>query len=33
LSRFTESNPVINNQVYILPVQPRTIGIKFSQRF
>jgi iron complex outermembrane recepter protein len=32
-SRFTESNPVTNNQVYILPAQPRTIGIQFSQRF
>jgi iron complex outermembrane recepter protein len=33
LSRFTESNPVNDNQVYILPAQPRTIGIKFAQRF
>jgi iron complex outermembrane receptor protein len=33
LSRFTQSNPQNDNQVYILPVQPRTIGIKFSQRF
>jgi outer membrane receptor protein involved in Fe transport len=33
LSRFTESNPVNDNQVYILPVQPRTIGLKFAQRF
>ena len=33
LTRFTESNPVTNNQVYILPAQPRTIGIKWSQRF
>jgi outer membrane receptor protein involved in Fe transport len=33
LSRFTQSNPVNDNQVYVLPAQPRTIGIKFSQRF
>jgi iron complex outermembrane recepter protein len=33
LTRFTESNPNTNNQVYILPAQPRTIGIKWSQRF
>ena len=33
LSRFTESNPTNDNQAYIIPAQPRTIGIKFSQRF
>jgi iron complex outermembrane recepter protein len=33
LSRFTQTNPVNDNQVYIIPAQPRTIGIKFSQRF
>jgi outer membrane receptor protein involved in Fe transport len=33
LSRFTESNPVNNNQVYVLPAQPRTFGLKFSMRF
>ena len=33
LSRFTESNPVNDNQVYVLPAQPRTIGLKFSMRF
>ena len=33
LSRFTQSNPVTNNQVYIIPEQPRTVGIEFSQRF
>jgi iron complex outermembrane recepter protein len=33
LSRFTESNPVNDNQVYIIPAQPRTFGLKFSQRF
>lgn len=31
LSRFTNSNPLADNQVYILPATPRTIGIKFSQ--
>jgi iron complex outermembrane receptor protein len=33
LSRFTQTNPLNDNQVYILPAQPRTIGIKFAQRF
>ena len=33
LSRFTQSNPVTDNQVYVLPAQPRTIGIRFAQRF
>jgi len=33
LTRFTQTNPVKDNQVYILPAQPRTIGIKWSQRF
>ena len=33
LSRFTESNPINDNQVYVLPAQPRTIGLKFSMRF
>jgi outer membrane receptor protein involved in Fe transport len=33
LSRFTESNPVNNNQVYVLPAQPRTFGLKVSMRF
>jgi iron complex outermembrane recepter protein len=33
LSRFTNTNPLNDNQVYILPATPRTIGIKFSQRF
>ena len=32
-SRFTNTNPLNDNQVYILPATPRTIGIKFSQRF
>jgi iron complex outermembrane receptor protein len=33
LSRFTQTNPVADNQVYIIPAQPLTIGIKFAQRF
>ncbi len=33
LSRFTESNPSLDNQVYILPTQPRTFGIEFGQDF
>ena len=33
LSRFTETNPRIDNQVYIVPTQPRTFGIEFGQRF
>ena len=32
-SRFANTNPLNDNQVYIIPAQPRTIGIKFSQRF
>ncbi len=32
-SRFTESNPSVNSQVYILPAQPRTFGIEFGQDF
>jgi len=33
LSRFTETNPQADNQVYVTPAQPRTFGIKFAQRF
>ncbi len=33
LSRFANTNPLNDNQVYILPAIPRTLGIKFSQRF
>jgi iron complex outermembrane recepter protein len=33
LSRFANTNPLADNQVYILPATPRTVGIKFSQRF
>ena len=33
LSRFTQTNPANDNQVYILPAQPRTVGIELSQKF
>ena len=33
LSRFTESNPSTDSQVYIVPAQPRTFGIEFGQDF
>ena len=33
LSRYTASNSSVNNQVYILPAQPRTFGIVFGQDF
>ncbi|HEV7135510.1 MAG TPA: TonB-dependent receptor, partial [Steroidobacteraceae bacterium] len=33
LSRYTASNPSVDNQVYILPAQPRTFGIEFGQDF
>jgi hypothetical protein len=33
ISRFTETNPQVDNQVYIAPSQPRTIALNFSQRF
>ncbi|HEY6484067.1 MAG TPA: TonB-dependent receptor [Steroidobacteraceae bacterium] len=33
LTRFVQTNPVVDNQPYIIPTQPRTIGIKISQRF
>jgi iron complex outermembrane receptor protein len=33
LSRFTEINPANDNQVYIIPAQPRTYTIKFGQKF
>jgi iron complex outermembrane recepter protein len=33
ISRFTETNPVADNQVYIAPSQPRTIQLNFSQKF
>jgi iron complex outermembrane recepter protein len=33
ISRFTETNPQVDNQVYISPSQPRTISLNFAQRF
>ncbi len=33
LSRYTQTNPRIDNQVYIVPMQPRTFGVEFSQDF
>jgi outer membrane receptor protein involved in Fe transport len=33
LSRFTETNPLNDNQVYIIPSQPRTFTLQFGQRF
>jgi hypothetical protein len=33
LSRFTAISPQFDNQVYIIPSQPRTIAIKFGQKF
>ena len=33
LSRFTVTSPRVDNQAYIIPAQPRTIGIKFGQKF
>jgi iron complex outermembrane recepter protein len=33
ISRFTETNPAVDNQVYIAPAQPRTIQLNFAQRF
>jgi outer membrane receptor protein involved in Fe transport len=33
LTRFVQTNPVNDNQSYIIPAQPRTIAIKFGQKF
>jgi hypothetical protein len=33
LSRFTETNPGLDPQVYFIPAQPRTIAIRFGQKF
>ena len=33
LSRFTETNAGRDNQVYVVPAQPRTFGLKISQNF
>ena len=33
LTRFNQTNPSIDNQTYIIPSQPRTIALKFGQKF
>jgi outer membrane receptor protein involved in Fe transport len=33
LTRFVATNPLVDNQAYIIPAQPRTIAIKFGQKF
>lgn len=33
LYRFTETNAAVDNQVYVIPSQPRTITLTFAQRF
>jgi outer membrane receptor protein involved in Fe transport len=33
LTRFVQTNPVVDNQPYVIPAQPRTFTLKFSQRF
>jgi outer membrane receptor protein involved in Fe transport len=33
LTRFAQTNPVNDNQPYIIPEQPRTVYIKFGQKF
>jgi hypothetical protein len=33
LTRFTQTNPVLDPQPYIIPAQPRTFALKFAQRF
>jgi len=33
ISRFVETNPQADNQVYIAPSQPRTVSLTFWQRF
>jgi outer membrane receptor protein involved in Fe transport len=33
LSRFTQTAPPADNQIYIIPAQPRTLAIKFGQKF
>jgi outer membrane receptor protein involved in Fe transport len=33
LSRYTESNPSLDSEVYVVPVQPRTFGLEFGQDF
>jgi iron complex outermembrane recepter protein len=33
LSRFAQTVPNVDNQIYIIPAQPRTFAIKFGQKF
>jgi hypothetical protein len=33
LSRFTAISPQFDNQVYVIPSQPRTFTIRFGQKF
>jgi iron complex outermembrane receptor protein len=33
LSRFSQIGPQVDNQVYVIPAQPRTFALRFSQRF
>ena len=33
LTRFAQTNPVNDNQPYIIPAQPRTLYLKFGQKF
>jgi len=33
LTRFVQTNPVVDNQSYIVPAQPRTIELRVAQRF
>ncbi|MDB6086552.1 MAG: TonB-dependent receptor, partial [Gammaproteobacteria bacterium] len=33
LTRFNQTNPSNDNQTYIIPAQPRTVSLKFGQRF
>jgi iron complex outermembrane receptor protein len=33
MTRFVETNPVVDNQSYIVPAQPRTFGLKVAERF
>ena len=33
LTRFVQTNPVIDNQAYVVPAQPRTFELRFAERF
>jgi outer membrane receptor protein involved in Fe transport len=33
LSRFAQTNPTNDTQIYIIPTQPRTFGLKFGMKF